>query len=173
MNTKYVWKIPNQVLFSSELEPRGYYLEHVFDLDHVISTGFFFRPIFGKQTKWICRSLEFFAWVFEILLKILSFSLEFWEIFRWFIESCFQICLFYLPFIFTTMCLLFHFSLNCPSFLDLFALFSALIFYQICQKLEFCAWVLSFFILKNICEVEKGLFKCNENKHDTQNTISF
>ena len=103
----------------------------------------FFRPIFGKYTKWICQNLEFFAWVFEFLLKILSFSLEFWEFFWGFSEFCFQICLFHLQFIFITMYL--PFQSICPSFLD-FALFSALIFYQICQNLEFCAWVLSFFL---------------------------
>ena len=32
----------------------------------------FFRPIFGKYTKRICRNLEFFAWVFESSQKDLQ-----------------------------------------------------------------------------------------------------
>ena len=36
--------------------------------DGVFKSGFFIRPIFGKQTKWICRNLEF-------LLELLSFFL--------------------------------------------------------------------------------------------------
>ena len=101
---------------------------------------------------WVsCQNFEFFAGVFEFLLKILSFSLEFWEIFRGFSEFCFQICLFHLQFIFITMYLPFQSKL--PLIFGLICLVFCIDFYQICWNLEFCAWVFS--SLSFLAEVEK------------------
>ena len=52
----------------------------------VFSSNFKFGPVFGNSTKWICRNLEFFAWVLvfwvlSYIAEVLPFLPEFWGFF--------------------------------------------------------------------------------------------
>ena len=85
-----------------------------------------------------------FAETLSFLLKVLSFFSKFWVLRNFQSEFCFQVCLSPTVHIHNHV---FAISVKIATHFGVICLVFCIDFYQICRNLEFCGWVLSFFLV--------------------------